>query len=646
LTQLKDFYKSSEQEHREFMQRFRENFRFAAGGDNQWEPEDLAQLNEDGKPHLTYNEILPKLNVLVGEYVDNMMDVTVLPRRKGTATGAHILTSLAKHTSDLCGSEYEEAACFLNGITGGIGVLTWKRDYSHDPFNGDIVIVNRWPADVIFDESAREYDHGKSGKFVFDCWWWDKQQLALTYPKRGKDIFGEGLEGPNDSFTPSGRWYDRAGDDYGDPGDSDVEEPDEGDGRKLRYRVRECWWRSFEKSPHIWDKEKAELIRLTPKTLERARVLAMRAPHRFVIRDHISPVLHKTVQAGRLILEDIDDPLGVQISRIPYARFCPYWLGGYIMGAVDNAKDPQREVNKRMSQVLHILNQTANIPWLNKNGSADEEDLEDAARIAKVINYTDVKPEQGDPPRFPEGHAQLAAMNSDIIGRVMGVREPMEGGVESKDQSGVAIQLRQNQGLKMAKPIFNNFRQTRQLTYEGVVEMIRYTDVYSEAEIRQIVDEEDLIDAKMLNDAAREVGQPPQPPKMPDQAAMAYVAERAAEPRYRQLALAVESESQRATEQFEQQQQQYQQAVQQRAQQMLLEQIKQIGTGRYGIQVSQSPNAPTLRLAHFQQLLNARREGMAIPDDVIIEASDWPNKEKIIQRMRENAEAQIQQVAG
>jgi hypothetical protein len=638
LEQLRDFYKGSEPEHNQFMDRFRENFRFAIGGDNQWDPEAIAELNEDGRPHLSYNEILPKLNVLIGEFLDNAQQITVFARKGATVTGANILTALAKHATDLCNGEFEEADCFMNGLIGGEGVLGWEIDYSRDPFNGDAILMNKDPGDVIFDESNRKYDVNE-GKFVFDMWWWDDDELALTYPKKAKDIRGGGLKGPaSDSFYRQQDWYPTVpDDDYGDPGESDLYTPDSDKVRKAKTRVRKCWWTSYEENKYLWDKAKpVELLKLNKKSLKIAQALMQRNPDRYEIIERVGPTLHKTVQAGQLILEDKDDPLGPRITRFPLMRFCPYWFRGYIMGVVDNAKDPQTELNKRLSQTLHILNIYAKGLWLNKrNEGADPDELRDeSTKSGGVIEYDTVKPEQDKRVPLPEGHFALAAKNADAIGRVMGVREPMEGGMEGKDQSGIAIQLRQNEGFKMSKPIFNRYRLTRQIAYEGLIELIRYGDVYSQDEILEIIDEEDLMDKRMVAKAVKQLGQPPQQPQPPDPAQMAALQEIDAK-RGTKGALAVTIEFKRAMDRYQQQMGQYQEQLKQMVMGMVTGEIKSLANGRYGTKVSQSPNSPTMRLAYFQMLLSMRQAGMAVPDDMIMESSDHPQAEKIADRMRQ-----------
>ena len=77
----------------------------------------------------------------------------------------------------------------------------------------------------------------------------------------------------------------------------------------------------------------------------------------------------------------------------------------------------------------------------------------------------------------------------------------------------------------------------------------------------------------------------------------------------------------------------------------LLDAIRSRKIGKYGINVEASPTNPTIRFANFEMLMDmAKLYGEIIPPDIVIEASDMPKKEEIIQRMQQQAQ-QAQQMA-
>lgn len=635
ISQMKDFWDSAKDEQKNLETRIRENLRFIVG--QHWDPADLQALADapgGPRPALTYNEILPKCNALVGEYLENAQQIQVYPRRGGVKAVANILTHLAKHAMDLCYGEYEEVACFLEGLAGQSN-LAWDITYNNDPFNGDVQLRKVSAFRVVWDHEAREYDPNKSGRFVTEIWYWDKDEIEKTYPGKFSDEginFSEADNEENDLFNDPHAsledTYREAKTNYG--GSSHT-------AKNKKHSIRCTWWKSFEMLEYLYSKGDSatapNLKRLTKKQMPYAKGLLAVNPQKYNIIKRLGPVMHKTVYAGDIVLEDVDNPLG-EITNYPLMRFCPYWIDGYIMGMIDNAKDPQRELNKRMSQTLHIINQMART---KKYVQQDETDAIDALENGdEIVPYKTTIPTDANISNIPSGLFQLATANSEAIGRVTGVREPMEGISESKSQSGIALLRLQKQGAKMARPILNNFKMTRNIVYQGIIDLIRNSDVYSMPEIEQIVPKDQMFDKEIIAQAAQQVGPAPQPPRQPNPEILNYIAEKSqADPKYKNLMLAQQINSRKNQQQYQQAATAYEQKLKQTALAILSDQLKSWSTGRYGTKVSQQPVSEVLSLTYAQMLLDLKKEGMAIPDDIILEALNHPAADKIIERMKQ-----------
>ena len=86
---------------------------------------------------------------------------------------------------------------------------------------------------------------------------------------------------------------------------------------------------------------------------------------------------------------------------------------------------------------------------------------------------------------------EISGANHNLMGQV----------TENFAESGKAIELRQAQGMKVVEVVFDNFARTQKLMALGLVEMIRFTDVYTDDEIAAIVAESDEdIDLGRLKD--------------------------------------------------------------------------------------------------------------------------------------------------
>jgi len=581
LAKVKGFLKKGLADNQNWCSRARTAYRFYLG--EQWDSADLEILKNEGRPAFTINRILPVINLLSGVQRQNRQDIKVYARRGGTEKVAAVLTELAKHTQDISNGEWEFSAAFLDGIICGKGWLSFDIDYNNDPLNGDLVIQKLSPFDVIEDREVMEYDLNRSAKYIIRRFWADKEELLLRYPDMKNEIDVAALREGADPAMPGN-----------DIGDADPlhetndysDEQQGGDGvseRKYRFRVYECWWRSYERRKFLVNVSTLEFMRIGPKKEDVAKALARTANEKGVwtIKERIAPVLHVTTFTGDILLENRDDPYG-GLTVYPFARFCPYHVNDNIMGVIDNLVDPQKEHNKRRSQVLHHLNQSANSGWMGDRDALTSEGWDELKEFgSKPGHQIKLNPgktlERINPSPLSVGHMTIAEQSSADIDRISGVNPDLQGRESSAHESGRLALLRKNQGMLVNEILFDNFNFTRQIYAQTLVDFIRLPDItgnsrsklYSDAEIAALISEKNL-DVDM-------------------------------------------------------------------------EQLTSFATGRYGVKVSQSPTAPTIQLANYELLIEALRAGLPINPKHILEVSNLPNKDEMVKdiEQREAAAAQV-----
>jgi threonine dehydratase len=87
--------------------------------------------------------------------------------------------------------------------------------------------------------------------------------------------------------------------------------------------------------------------------------------------------------------------------------------------------------------------------------------------------------------RLSPGHIEAATLSADDMKEISGANPDLMGQfIENYAESGKAIELRQAQGMKVVEVLFDNFARTQKLVAMGLVDMIRFTNVYSDDEIR------------------------------------------------------------------------------------------------------------------------------------------------------------------
>ena len=564
MQKMKDFWEEGFASWEEYIMAASKGYAFYKGGDGQWDAKDIIYLNKVGRPHLTINIILPTINLITGYERQNRQDIKIYPKRGGNRIVAEILTALGKHVEDTSNGLYERSMMFLDGIIARKGWIGMDIIYDDsDPFNGEIRAVRKNPFDITEDRNCQNYDLNKGAKYIIESYWTDKEMAVLTYPKCKDEI---------DHLK-----YDDldSRDVYNIPGDK--YNPD-----RFKARMRETWWKSYEKVVYFCDrltlerkrvhKSKLPLLNRIIETDRRQAEEEGRA-EQYEVRDAIIPVLNCTTTMGDIELEHVVRPYG-ECSKFPLMRFTPYWINGDMFSVEDNLFSPQQEKNKRRSQSLHLVNTSANSGFFNpESGGADKDELEMfGSKAGVVITYKTVKPEKIEPTPLSDAHIKLEMMAGNDIKEISSINQNLLG-MRETGESGVLDRQRQTQGLIGSEVIFDNYKLTHQIYAETMIELIRTGQTFSTQEVLAIAGDE-KIDANI------------------DQ---------------------------------------------------IMDALKSMAVGKYGCKVSKSPNNPTTRDANTQMLLSlAEKFPNVIPPSIIIEQSDVTKKEEILESIKAQQEQQNQ----
>jgi len=175
--------------------------------------------------------------------------------------------------------------------------------------------------------------------------------------------------------------------------------------------------------------------------------------------------IHCYVMIGDVEMEDIPSPY--QHGLFPFVPFYAYYLGEEgeePAGIVRDLQDIQREHNKRRSQFLHMINTMANRGWFLKAGQPrTKKQLEDAGSApGVVVEYEHEPPRQFDTTQVPAVFAQFDAKGSEDFREISGINEAMLGQEMADGMSGKAIELRQRQGVTQIAGLFDNLRETKE----------------------------------------------------------------------------------------------------------------------------------------------------------------------------------------
>jgi len=155
-------------------------------------------------------------------------------------------------------------------------------------------------------------------------------------------------------------------------------------------------------------------------------------------------------------------------------------------------RDPQMEVNKRRSQVLHILNQSAKSGWYGPEGAFQDRVQweDDSPKAGAILEYkvNPVSPDGGKPQQIlpqplPGAFVELEKLAAVDLRDVSGVNIELMG-LSTKDTPGVVTGQRQKQALTILQCHFDGLKRATKLLGRMLLSMMQQ---YYEGRVFQII---------------------------------------------------------------------------------------------------------------------------------------------------------------
>ena len=151
----------------------------------QWDAADVATLDDQGRPALTINTILPTINTVLGEQSTRRADIKFKPRGSGMQDIADVLTKVYMQVADNNKLDWTEAQVFADGLIQDRGWFDVRIDFS-DNFKGEVRITAKDPLDIIIDPDAKDYDP-RHWNEIFETKWMSLDEIEEQYSQKAAD---------------------------------------------------------------------------------------------------------------------------------------------------------------------------------------------------------------------------------------------------------------------------------------------------------------------------------------------------------------------------------------------------------------------------------------------------------------------------
>ena len=424
----------------------REDYEFLAG--KQWSADELAEFDKQKRPALVINRIKPLINILSGWQRLNRYDIDFLPRTADDAALCEVRAGMTKYVMDRSDYDGKESRIFLDCATGGIGWFGTSYSFDYEVNDGEVKIERIDPFSMYVDPEAHEPDFSDA-KFICRAKWVDKDELKLVYPEKA------------DAIESNYNVYDPIENESHERVDID---PLWYNSELKKVRVVEFWYKERTTRTLIYLAD-GRTIPFTEETKEEISQLMTAG----LVADYDDvPITEVRLCTffDRTLLEDIPSPY--KHGEFPYIPllYHYYGVGDTPAGFVRALKDPQREINKRRIQELHILNTSSNGGGYIEEGAMTPEqfaEFEEKNNIPghfnRVISIDKIREREPKAPPTAVINAETQATN-DLMA-ISGINENLLGTDIPSGASGRAIELKQKQAVTHLATMFDNLRSAK-----------------------------------------------------------------------------------------------------------------------------------------------------------------------------------------
>ena len=446
LAQCRKWFQSAVDGGKKWRSEAKEDYEFTAG--KQWTDEEIQTFQEDGRPAITINKIKPLLNILSGYQRLNRYDIDFLARTSDDVELCQVRRGITKYVMDRCDYDAVESQVFLDCAIGGLGWFGIRYEFDHEIQDGEAVIERVDPFGLYVDPEAHEIDYSDA-RFLIRAKWVAKDELKQVYPEHADAIENnfaiyDSLETENENHPETDRLYYSS--------------------ELKKVRVVECWYKErVTRTIFITaDGQQLPQEQVTPEMIQSGMIVDS--------QDFPREEVNLCVFFDQTLLEEMASPY--QHGEFPYVPmvYHHYGVGDTPAGFVRDLKDPQREVNKRRIQELHLLNTSASGGgFIEEDAMTPDQESEFKRKNNIPGHFQKVTPgalnlgkiRERTPANPPTAVIQAEQQATEDLKTISGINESLLGVEVPSQASGRAIELRQKQAVTHLAVIFDRLRSAK-----------------------------------------------------------------------------------------------------------------------------------------------------------------------------------------
>lgn len=440
----------------------------------QWDEKERQKLYEEGRNAFTFNHIRKNINLLLGYFIQHQLSSVVTPTEGTDQQVADQLSQLLIHSFQT-GEAYKFITeSFGGALKTGFNLLTIWMDYRDDPINGDIKFGREPYSGFITDPYFTQLDFSDCS-YVIRRKYLSPRQVGSLLPGQEDEVLKLSQIGwsRDDKFTWLPYQTQPNGEDF------------------LAYN--EFYKQGWENVPMVVDEETGEHTEWEGSD-EALKYYLRKFPQLKVV-DKPKRYVECHVIVNDQLMRTEKNQFG--LNEYPFTPvvgiFEPeseFW-GLKMQSLVRPMIDPQKESNRRRSQMIDVLDSNVNSGWLAKKRSVINPKSLFQTSQGKVIWKTD-EAEPGDiekiqPAQIPPSMFELQKVFDQDIMTCLGINDASFGQTQNQQESGIMMMLRQSSSIVNLQDIFNNMRFCQKQISKKAVKLIQ---TWTPEKIQRIINQQ------------------------------------------------------------------------------------------------------------------------------------------------------------
>lgn len=436
---------------------------FAMVAGDQVKEEDKRAAEDNGILYAILNKIDPTISAICGSEITNRQEVRYYPRQATleSAQVNEVLTAAAEWSRDECDASDEESEAFRDAVICGMGWTETRMSYDVDP-DGMPITERVDPLEMGWDASSRRPNIADA-RYIRRKKRFSKAEAAERFGI-DPDGYGKGSErdGPRES-----------------PHNADPEDAYQGKGepelRKDEIEITEYQWFELEPKVRVMNPQTGALEELSADEYQKVEGLLAQAGAPPGV-----PFKARCYYRAFRIQDEI-----LEAEKLPDEEFTLKCVTGKLdrnkgiwYGVVRAMRDPQRLLNKQVTQLQRIIDVTAKGGLLaEKDAFEDPEQAKADWAASDTIVFTQsgavakgaviAKPVA----QYPSAIDKMLGLTLELVPGVSGVNNEMLGVID-REQAGVVDWQRKQAAYGVLAGFFNSLRRYRRMQGRHLLKLI------------------------------------------------------------------------------------------------------------------------------------------------------------------------------